>query len=110
MVFFAHPQTVDQAIEKVLADLPLKDRVYFANLKRKDLHLIRLTLGAYIRDELGFATGNLNLIESCRQVSGREDLTADEAFKVFIEELWKRLRKTHTMRVVGSDQQADLRE
>lgn len=94
------PQTLDDAIEKLIAELPLKDRVFIANLDRKNLPLIRLTLGAYIRDELGFSTGNRGLLHSCRIASGNGQLTADQAFHVFVEAFWNRLRKTHTMRMV----------
>ena len=100
MLYSNLPETVEEAVEKLISELPLKDRVFIAKLDRKDLHIINLTLGAHIRDAFGFSIGNKKLIQSCRRFSGREDLTADQAFHVFIEALWKRLHQTHAMRIV----------
>ena len=37
MVGFDYPKTVDQAIDKLISVLPLKDRVYYAGLAEGDL-------------------------------------------------------------------------
>jgi hypothetical protein len=103
MIDFDYPKTVVEAIERIISKLPLKDRAFIATLPGEDLHLVRLTLGAFIRDELGFATGNKALIESCRALKGDHRLTADQAVLVFVEELWKVLRRTHSMRLLKSD-------
>jgi len=100
MIDLGFPKTVDEAIERLNAELPLKDRVFVANLKRKDFHLIHLTLGSFIRDALGFSTGNRALIESCRIAAGKPNLTADEAFAVLVEEFWKALRTSHAIRLL----------
>jgi hypothetical protein len=104
MMYSKLPETVEEAVEQIVSELSLKDRVFIANLDKKDLYIIRLTLGAHIRDAMGFATGNKKLIQSCRFVSGSESLTADEAFLFFVEALWRKLRKTHFMRVVKSSE------
>ena len=104
MIYSKLPETVEEAFDQLVSELPLKDRVFIANLDKKDLHVIRLTLGAHIRDAMGFSTGNKKLIQSCRLVSGRENLTADQAFLFFVEALWRKLRKTHIMRVVKADE------
>jgi len=100
MIDFGFPKTVDEAIERVKKELPLKDSVFIANLKRKDFHLIHLALGSYLREAFGFSVGNRALIESCRLAAGKANLTADEAFAVFVEELWKALRKSHAFRLL----------
>ena len=38
MVDWNYPKTVDQAVERLLSDLSLKDRVYIANLAKEDLY------------------------------------------------------------------------
>jgi len=62
-----------------------------------DLHF---SLGKYIRNHFGLWAENHELIESCRQVSGNDNLDADGAAGVIIETLWEGLKKTHTLRMV----------
>jgi hypothetical protein len=100
MIDFNYPKTVKGAVDRLISRLPLKERVYLAGLDRKALDLIHSALGSVIREDFGLAAGNLNLIRSCREASGRENLTADEAYRFLIETLWKTLRDTHAMRVV----------
>jgi hypothetical protein len=100
---FNPPKTLDKAVESVTRALSLKERVFIAGLERKDLGLVRVTLGALIRDECGFAVGNTALIQSCREWIGSPSLTADQAFWVVVEALWKRLRDTHSLRLVEGD-------
>lgn len=103
MTYFNPPKTLHQAIEEILSNLTLKEKVFMTKLGKRDLHLIRSHLFPYIRDELGMGRGNHALIESCRSAAGKESLTADQACDVLIEALWKSLRKTHALRLVKTD-------
>ncbi len=38
MINWNYPKTVDQAVERLILDLSLKDRVYIANLAQEDLY------------------------------------------------------------------------
>ena len=108
---FNPPKTLDEAVEIVIRALALKERVFIAGLERKDLGLVRVTLGALIRDECGFAVGNTALIQSCRERAGSPRLTADQALWVIIGALWKTLRDTHSLRLVeGDDEPTDPRQ
>ncbi|KPK25013.1 MAG: hypothetical protein AMJ70_00210 [Dehalococcoidia bacterium SG8_51_3] len=100
MVDWNYPRTVDQAVERLISDLSLKDRVYVANLAREDLYLIHISLRSHIGQELGLWSGNKDLIESCRVMSGSPELRADQCPAVILEALWKKLRETHTLREV----------
>jgi hypothetical protein len=100
MVDWNYPKTVDQAVERLLSDLSLKDRVYISNLSREDLYLIHISLRSHIGQELGLWSGNSELIESCRIISGSSQLGADQCPTVILEALWRRLRETHTLRAV----------
>ena len=100
MVDWNYPKTVDQAVERLVSDLPLKDRVYIANLAKEDLYLIHISLRSHIGQELGLWGGNRDLIESCRGVSGSSQLRADDCPAVILEALWRKLRKTHILRAV----------
>ncbi len=101
MVDWNYPKTVDQAVERLISDLSLKDRVYIANLARENLYLIHLSLRSHLGQELGLWSGNKDLIESCRAMSGSSELRADHCPEVILEALWKKLRETHAMRVVS---------
>ena len=103
MVGFDFPKSVDEAVDKIIEELPLKDRVYIAGLEKKDLGLIHGMLGSYIRQDFGLFRGNRELIQSCRKVSGRQALTADEVPLVIMKALWERLKVTHTLRVVKNE-------
>ncbi|MGD8227816.1 MAG: hypothetical protein PVI20_08560 [Desulfobacteraceae bacterium] len=100
MVDRNYPKTVDQAVERLISDLTLKDRVYIANLAREDLYLIHISLRSHIGQELGLWSGNKDLIESCRVMSGSRELGADQCPTVILEALWRKLRATHTLRAV----------
>jgi len=103
MVDWNYPKTVDQAVERLLSDLSLKDRVYIANLAKEDLYLIHISLRSLIGHELGLLSGNKDLIESCRAMSGSSELRADQWPTVILEALWMKLRDTHTLRAVEKE-------
>jgi hypothetical protein len=94
------PKTVDAAVEKLIADLPLKDKTTIANMAEKDLMTLQITLGSFIGSEFGVWTGNAELLFSCKQASGEDHIDPDHAPTVIIEKLWKRLRESHRLRVV----------
>jgi hypothetical protein len=100
MVDWNYPKTVDQAVETLLSDLSLKTRVYIANLAQEDLYLIHISLRSHIGQELGLWSGNKDLIESCRIVSGSSKLRADHCPAIILEALWRKLRETQRLRVV----------
>jgi len=77
MIDWNYPKTVDEAVERLASELPLKDKVYIASLGREQLYLLHISLASHIRQEFGLWSGNKELIESCRVVSGVHDLTAD---------------------------------
>jgi hypothetical protein len=100
MVDWNYPKTVEEAVERLVGELSLKDRVYIASLAREDLYLIQISLRSHIGQELGLWSGNKDLIESCRIVSGSRELRAEHCPEVILEALWRKLRKTHTLRAV----------
>ena len=105
MIGWNYPKSVHEAVDRLASALPLKDRVYIAGLNREELYLLHISLGSSIMQEYGLWTGNHALIESCRTVSGIDDLTADQGAGVIIEALWEELRRTHALRVVESKEE-----
>lgn len=94
------PDTVFEAVERFLSELTLKDKVNIAHMSENDLSLLSFSLGGYIRDELGVRMGNEELMESCLSLSEKDEIDEEEASSLIIKELWKKLRKTHRLRIV----------
>jgi hypothetical protein len=94
------PQTVEEAVDSLISELPLKDKVAAANMEEDELAALNLTIGAYVRRRFGLWSGNQELLASCRTVSGNKNLHEDDASAVIIKELWKQLRETHVLKPV----------
>ena len=94
------PKTVIEAVERLIVDLPLKDKTTIAKMAEKDLMTLQITLGSYIGSEFGIWTGNAELLGSCKRASGDVHVDPGHAPTVIIEELWKQLRGSHRLRVV----------
>ncbi len=94
------PKTVDQAVERLIDELSLKDRTTLGNLTEDELSLLHINLGEYIRNEFGLWSGNDDLMASCCTIAKMGKIHEDEASSIIIRELWKRLRETHKLRVV----------
>jgi len=94
------PKTVDEVVEKLIKDLPLKDKTIIAKMAKKNLMTLQFTLGSYIGSEFGVWTGNAELLYSCKRASGDVHVDPDHAPIVILEKLWKRLRENHKLRVV----------
>ena len=58
----------------------------------KNLSNLNFSLGWFIKNEFKLIT-NDPLIESCRSISGRNSVYADEASFIIIKALWKRLQE-----------------
>lgn len=95
-----HTKTVNDAVELLNTEMPLKDRTTMANLTKNELASLNLTLGIYIRNQLFQKGANLELLASCSHVSENEHLSESAAAFVIIEKLWEELRKTHRLRIV----------
>ena len=94
------PKTVDEAVDQIIADMPLQDKVIMANIKKEELQSLNLTLGIFIRNQLLQKDVNRELFESCIVVSGNDNLNDINAAFLIIEKLWEKLRETHRLRVV----------
>ena len=93
-------KSVSEAVDVLISVLFLKDRTTIASMDEGDLIDLHFSLGAYVRNEFGLWFGNKQLLEDCRRFSMDQYLHPDQAASIIIKELWKRLRKTHQLRVV----------
>jgi hypothetical protein len=94
------PKTVDEAVDQIITDMPLKDRVQVANLKKGELRSLNLCLAVFIKNQLLQKDVNRKLFESCSAVSGKDNLNENNAALVIIEKLWEKLQDTHHLRVI----------
>ena len=94
------PRSVDEAVERLISELPLKDRVRIAKMDRWELSALHVTFGPHIREKYGFWTGNEALMESCRVLSGKDRFDIATGSAMIIDTMWARLRRTHAMRAV----------
>lgn len=94
------PSTVRQLVDRLISDLPFKDRVTVANLSESELPTLDRSIGEYILNRYGLTTANPGLLRSLRWTARRPLRDETEAAAVVIRELWKRLRASHTLRRV----------
>jgi hypothetical protein len=94
------PQTVPEAIDWLIAEMSLKVRTTIAKMTEKEVLNLNASLGSYIKDKFGLAAGNKELIVSCRSTSKQILNHEDDVSGFLIQLLWKKLRKTHKLRVV----------
>ena len=94
------PKTIHEAVERLILEMALKDKVVIANMTHDELVDLNSNLGAYIRNAFRLWSGNHELMESCRFVSKNKKLNVDEASFAIIDAMWEKLRKTHTLKVI----------
>ncbi|MGB6011559.1 MAG: putative molybdenum carrier protein [Desulfobacterales bacterium] len=97
---FGIPKTVNEAVEQIILEMSLQDRVKLANLKREDMEPFGMTFRIFIRNRLFQKGANRDLIKSCIAVSGNDDLNEGDAAFVIIEKLWEKLKETHKLKIV----------
>jgi hypothetical protein len=94
------PKTVDDAVKRLIANMPLKFKVDLSKMDEGELINLHFTFGAFIRNQFGLWSGNEDLLNDSRQMSGITFMHPDDVAAFIIGELWKRLSKTHQLRVV----------
>jgi hypothetical protein len=96
-----YPETVIQAVQHLITELPISDKIEIASMDEADLSGLHFSLGTEIRNQCGLWAGNKKLMASCRTMARETDLSVDDASLVIIRELWKLLRQqTPQLRVV----------
>ena len=80
------PKTVDEAVQRLMSDLSLKEKNTIAKMDEADLINLHFSLGLSIRNKFLYPK-NEQLLESCRFVSKDKYLHWDEAASVIISVL-----------------------
>ena len=94
------PKTIHEAVDRLMSELPLKDKVVIANMTYAELVDLNSNLGAYIRNAFRLWSGNFELLESCKFAVKDKAIDVDGASFAIIDNLWERLRKTHKLKVI----------
>lgn len=98
--FHVLPKTIHEAVDRLIMELTLKDKVLIANMTYDELVDLNSNLGAYIRNAFRLWSGNQGLMESCRFATKTKTINADSASFAIIDILWEKLRKTHKLKLV----------
>jgi len=93
-----YPETVDDALDLLTAELPLKDKTILAGMSENQLQNLHPSLGLYIRNNYGLLAGNEKLLASCRELADEKEMDSDAALLIIIKRLWEKLEKTHRLR------------
>jgi hypothetical protein len=96
----AAPRTVDEAVDRLLSNMPLKDKSTVANMSHDELTNLHLTLGGYILNNFGLLSGNWELMKSCQAASAHPLQHEEDAVGIILDVLWAKLQQTHKLRIV----------
>jgi hypothetical protein len=97
------PQSLlDALITDIIAEIPLEDRVRFANLAEDEVQVLKAVLAKFLNYRLERLDEQVNdeLLKECREKSGDNSLDDAGASGLILKELWKRLMETHRLRAV----------
>lgn len=94
------PETVEDAVQRLIEDLSLKDKATIANMSATELPSLGYSLGRHIQDWFGLNADNHSLLWSCAKEAGKTALTEKEASAIIISCLALELEKTHKLRVL----------
>ena len=94
------PHTVDEVVDILISKMLLIDRTSIAKMEEHELIDIHQSLSGYIRNTFGLWSGNEALLQDCRVKLNKYDIHEDDASLLIIKELWKKLRDTHSLRII----------
>ncbi|MBA3019300.1 MAG: hypothetical protein KJ550_01285 [Proteobacteria bacterium] len=76
-----HLSSVDEIIEEIISELPLKERVAIANMNKADVEMLKNVFNKYVR--------------------GKSDIEMDDnEYTDIMNTLCTKLRQTHKLRVI----------
>ena len=94
------PQTVGQAVEKLLAKLSLRDKTMIANIPEDNLLDLYNSLEENLQNEVRLWLTRPELLASCRSEAGFAADGKFDAASVIITALWRKLQTTNVLRIV----------
>lgn len=94
------PQTVDQAVDKLLAKLSLREKTMIVNIPEEKLVGLYQSFEGSKKSEFKLWLANDALLDSCRSASDKQHLTEQDAALVIIKASWERLQTTNVLKIV----------
>jgi len=95
-----YPRTVEDAIDRLLYELPIKAKFHIGKLEKNELEVLHPTLGEHIKEDYGLKFKRGELMKDCRFMAKGKIIDEDVAAELIIKEMWKKLRKTYVLRIV----------
>ena len=94
------PRTIENAVDRLEREMPLKDRATLANMTSFELESLESTLGRYIGERYELWSSNDALVDSCHGYADKEQLDLNDPPMIIIYALWDKLKNTHKLRIV----------
>jgi hypothetical protein len=94
------PQTVEDAADKLLSKLSLRDKTMIANIPKDKLTDLYHALEPDLRNEVGLWLTGQSLLDSCRLTAGDDHLSEHDASFIIVRALWDKLQKTNVLKLV----------
>jgi len=77
---YSRIDVIEQFIDEIIAVLPLKEKVSFANMSKEDIEILQRVFDLYIRSKIGFQN--------------------EDEYTIIMKALWEKLQETHKLRMV----------
>ena len=97
---FDIPGDIEEVVDLLLVDLPLRDRVILAGLAEADLDYLYVAMTKEITKEFRLPGGNPELLASCRDFALTHDYDLDDPVMIIVRALWEDIKNTHMLRIV----------
>jgi hypothetical protein len=94
------PQTVEEATDRLLSKLSLRDKTMIANIPKDNVTDLYHSLEEYMQNEVSLWLTNESLLKSCCSIAGDKNLSEYGASLVVIKLLWEKLQKTNVLKIV----------
>ena len=91
----ALPTTVEEAVNILIEELPLKEKAAIANASAEEVGELTIDLINHVRNRFGLVSANTALWRSCSKEAGSEIAHPDDASAAIVARLVRELVKTH---------------
>lgn len=94
------PRSLDEAVDKLLARLSLREKTMIANVPEDHMLDLYHSLEKAIQNELRLWIKSEELVKSCQAESGQDPRDEPAAILIILKTMWHHLQKTNVLRIV----------
>jgi len=94
------PKTVDEAVELLITNLSVEEKVKMSNMSFDDINKSNSKLLVYFKKVTDLLSNNKKLLSSCRSISKDCLYNVNDASRIIIEAFLRKVRKTCKLKVV----------